>query len=226
MITNRTYYKGEIYIPEAKPSASNASSSAIEEVESFINEYEEDCLLKCLGPSLYNDLILNIDESQESLIDTNSDQKWDDLMNGKTYTDPENSSRFKTWKGLRFKSPLSNSEYNRSLLAYYVYYFYEQKQYITNTLTGHQIESSKNAVSVPPTNKVVFAWRKFVTLVQGEETTKEIVVKRGLVGIDYFNDSKSIVTLYDFINDSNLINENTYAEFQPIDWEMINNFGL
>lgn len=223
MIVNNTYFKGEIFIPHAKPSITDSTTGVADEIIDFIDEYEEDCLINCLGSSLYDDLLLNIDTNEASLIDPLADDKWDWLMNGLTYTCPT-TGLDKNWKGIRFKTT-SSSEYNRSFLAYYIYYFYEKKQYISNTTTGHQVEQAQNAETVTPTNKVVNAWRKFVALVQGKEVYDTVVYKGGLIGVDQYRGDQN-VDLYTFINDRNTINEGSYANFNPKIWGNLNRFGI
>lgn len=223
MIVNNTYFKGEIFIPHAKPSITDSTTGVADEILDFIGEYEQECLINCLGTSLFNDFIINIDVNEPTLIDINSDEKWDRLMNGHDYNCPDTGDE-KIWRGIRWKS-ISTGDYNRSFLAYYIYFFYERKQYISNTTTGHQIEEAENAETVTPTMKVVGAWRKFVSLVQGIEQHREVVVNNGFIGVDYYKGDQ-FVSLYTFIEDMNKKQEGYYANFNPKKWVNINQFGI
>lgn len=224
MIINNTYFKGEIYIPHAKPGISDTTTGVKDDIIGFINTYSKDCLIKCLGPQLFNDLFLNLDRNEDSWVDHLSDQKWDELVNGKDYVDPSTHLNV-TWNGIRYESVKDSGNYDFSFLAYYTYFFYEKKEYITRSGVGHEIEEANNAKTVSPTHKVVNAWNKFVTLVQGEDLKENYLFFEKGIGVDYFNESQN-VSLYKFIKDSNIINEGTYNNFRPKNWKMINEFGL
>lgn len=224
MIIDNTYFTGEIYIPHAKPGITDSVVGIDNEVISFINEYAKECLFKSLGAQLYADLELNLDSGDATWVDPLSDAKWDELVNGKDYTDPISELDVK-WKGIRYINELGGSTYDRSFLAYYTYFFYEKKSHITRSEIGHEQEKAHNARLVMPTDKVVNAWNKFVTLVQGEGNIKKYLASPFGLGVDYYS-GNSDVSLYKFINDSNTISEGTYANFKPKLWNRINQLGL
>ena len=222
MIIDNTYFTGKIYIPYAKPGimdSVNIDSAIID----FINEYVEDCLIKCLGPLLYEDLLLNLDANESTWVDASSDSKWDELVNGKTYIN-SNGDTVK-WKGIRYKTGLEQDKH-KSFLANYVYFYYEKKEFITRSNIGHEKEVAKNADNVTPMHKVVTAWNEFVNLVQGDNDYRNVHLKESHgYGVDFYKGSSSI-SLYQFIKDSNKINEGTYANFQPKNWDRMNQFNL
>ena len=121
MIIDNTYFKGEIYIPYAKPSVNGIADGVSEDVFTFINEYEQEALMNCLGYRLYKEFSEQIDSTQENLLKANADSKWDLLLNGGEYTDPKGDLVY--WAGIRYKNP--GSQTYSSFLAYYVYFFYE-----------------------------------------------------------------------------------------------------
>jgi hypothetical protein len=224
MIIDNTYFKGEIYVPHAKPGITDSVIGVDQEIMGFINEYSSECLFECLGPQLYEELLANLDESKVNKIKEGSNVKWDELVNGKTYIDPSSELTIR-WKGIRWISKPSSSVYDRSFLANYVYYFYEKKEYITRSGTGHNEEMPDNATKVTPTHKVVNSWNKFVGLVQGESRFKGTIVNEKGIGLDFYGNGIS-VCLYKFINDMNTITENTYENFNPKVWKRINQFGI
>ena len=226
MIIDNTYFKGEIYIPHAKPSVNDAVTGVEQDIISFINEYANDCLVKCLGQELRDELVDNLDETSLTWVDALANVKWDYLVNGLTYVDPNTGVQVK-WRGLRFKSNVfGNGEYDKSLLAYYTYFYYEKDDYITRATLGSFVEeSTAGAVAVPPNDKAVNAWNKFVDLAQGKDSYK--VIKQTTLGpaIDYSGQSRE-VSLYKFIEDQNTIAANTYANFDPKVWTKMNLFNL
>lgn len=225
MIIDNTYFIGEIYIPHAKPSITDAVTEVGGEVKLFIETYVPKCLSRTLGPQLFRELENVLDPSQPSGIDLAAEAKWDALLNGTEYTDPSTGDTV-VWRGIRFKSsPLS--EYNKSFLANYVYFFYEKNDHITRSDIGHQMEDGKNSRTVVPGIKVTDAWNTFVDLVQGADYRPSLISKGGMPGIDWYNsEANQEISLYKFIKDSNIILNNTYSNFRPTILSRINAFGL
>jgi hypothetical protein len=221
MIIDNTYFKGEIYLPFSAPSVSDDIKRTEEDVTEFINDYSRDVLLKSLGTTLFIELESQLDDTEENGLIDGADSKWDELLNGKVYTNPEGEDVI--WRGIRYKSK-STSVYNRSFIANYVYVYHESNSFITRSEIGNQIQMGKNGETVVPNQKVVKSWSKFVKLVQGDEVKPNIV--RGC-GVDYFNAGGSDVSMYKFINDSNNLVEDTYIGFNPKTWnDEVNEFGI
>lgn len=221
MITISTYYKGEIYIPQAKPSVADEVVGSKNDFSLIVDKYEEDCLIKCLGISLYREFLDNIDTEETTLIKAGSDAKWDELMNGVEYV---KNGKTLYWRGIRFKTPLNATEYNRSFLANYVYWFYMSSQYTSTTTTGEKKNKSANAENIVPSAKVVKAWNEFVEMVQGIDNRAILYNKNGFLGVDYYRGNNN-VSLYQFINDSNAESV-VYDNFEPINWSVTNQFGI
>lgn len=225
MITNNTYYRGELYIPQAKPSITETALEPENDFAFILDKYEEDCLIKCLGPKLYEEFIAELDSNQSNLLKVGSDVKWDRLLNGHVYTKVGESTPVR-WKGIRYKVPRSNAAYNGSFLAKYVYFFYERKQFITTTNAGTGIQKSENLTHVAPTQKVVEAWNEFVTEVQGKNAEAKILYNTaGFTGLDFYR-GNDYIPLYEFINDMNALQSDYYAEFEPTEWAFLNKFGI
>lgn len=90
MLIDRTYFVGELNIP-------NTSQSAIgSQVDFFIEKYEEKFLNEVLGYTLHKALKVGLDVVPVA-------QRWTDLIEGVEYTDTNNQVRF--WKGLVTKPP-------------------------------------------------------------------------------------------------------------------------
>lgn len=222
MIIDNTYFKNKIYIANAKPSVNSSVKGIAIEVQYFIDEYTRDCLIKSLGYSLFLEFESQLDDtSLDGLLPT-ADQKWDDLLNGKTYTNPDGKTVI--WRGIRFKSNAGN-DYDTSFLANYTYFFYEQSTYINKSNNSSQIPVSKNATTVKPTLSVTVAWNDFVRLVQGEDVKPAIINRPFGIGVDYYNGGQDI-SMYKFIEDSNTLVEDTYPDFEPKCWTKLNQFGI
>lgn len=224
MIIDNTYFKNEIYIPNAKPAVTGALKGVALEVAFIIEEYTRDCLIKCLGYSLFLELESKLDITKPNGLKDGVDAKWDNLLNGTTYVNPLGKSV--KWRGIRFATIVAAEPVpDTSFLAYYVYYFYERNAYITKANTGNEIAEAKNAESVKPVLKVTDAWRKFVKLVQGEKPAANVINRNGSYGLDWYVGGGE-VSLYEFINNSNSLLPNTYTDFQPYCWTTINQFGI
>ena len=221
MIIDNTYFKGEIYIPHAKPSVVSVGDGVSDEIITFINEYEKEALLSCLGFQLYKQFVSNIDLNEPTLIKADADQKWDSLMNGLEYTNSR--GKLVSWSGIRYKNP--GSETYSSFLAYYVYFFYESQNYIIKTNSMSSVPKSKNGDTVVPNQAITLAWRKFYKMTQNDFCEPHYVENRWGLGIDYYRNNGQ-VGLYEFIENQNDLQKDTYENFQPKNWENLNQFGI
>lgn len=223
-IVKNHYFRNEIFIPKAKPSITDDTTAIPSDLLDFINEYEEECLIKCLGP-LYYELRSNLDFTKDNLLKDDADEKWDWLLNGKeSYVD--SAGKTVSWRGLRFKSNLDGTGlYNKSLIAFYIYFFYEQDAQSLRGTTGHHVNDAKNAVSVSVRPKAVKAWRKFVEMVQGPDPKVDVYLRNIGYGIDYHVHSEA-PSLYGFIKDMNANGNDYYPSFEGKRWENINYFDL
>lgn len=222
MIIDNGYFKGEIYIPHAIGSITDTIEGIGQDLSMFIEEYVRECLIKSLGSTLAYEFINELDFTTENGLKGTADAKWNLLMNGDSYTEDGVS---KVWRGIRFKSN-PDKDYDKSFLAYYVYYFYEQDYYLTRSDIGTQKEVGKNAEVVAPTMKVTNAWNKFVKMVQGESLQPTIYQTPLGFGVDYLGSVNQEVTLYEYINYKNDEVADTFAEFTPKSWAFMTRFGI
>ena len=89
MITQSNFYKNEIYLPNAKSDISEDVLSINSELNDFIIEYEEECLITCLGYLLAKEFMSNLDSTRENGLIVGADTKWDRLLNGHEYTNED-----------------------------------------------------------------------------------------------------------------------------------------
>ena len=223
MITNNTYYINELYIPHAKPSVSSDVTTVSAELDSFIDDYERECLIKSLGFQLTTLFYDELDLLQPNFLKVTADSKWDDLLNGKTYTNKNGD--LVSWRGIRYKN-VPSAEYNRSFLANYVFYNYESNADVFRTGVGYVKGKAKNAEERSPAPRAINAFRKMVDMIQGREFKKEIIESRFGYGVDYYYENGE-VTLYQFIRDINDTVADTYPNFKPGKWNVYKNqFGI
>jgi hypothetical protein len=223
MITNNTYYKNELYIPHAKPSITSDVTSVANELSSFIMKYERECLIMCLGLQLALDFIDKLDSSQVNGLKVGVDQKWNDLLNGKTYNNPNGD--LVEWRGIRFKN-FGCTTYDRSFLANYVYSKFEQNYDLTRTGEGYGKIQGKNVEERSAAPKVVRAIREMTNMIQGKEYDSKILERRIGFGIDYYEENEE-TSLYTFIRDMNNLVADTYDNFKPTYWNrQQNQFGI
>ena len=243
MIVKTSFFKNQIYLPHAKASITDSVTDVETKLENFIDVYEKDALQKCLG-RLSLELFDNLDSSEPTLIKAGSDSKWDWLVNGHDYTNSKGLNY--RWRGLReFRVELGyvepdeapeEIEYNYSFLAEYIYFFYEQNDFISRTDAGDAKVKAANATMRDPSFKVVEAYRRFVKAVQGDNHYRNSGFKSGFLGgsyVDYRGHGDEFnVCLYQFINDMNGIEpldsygNKFYHNFNPKSWEMINQLTI
>jgi hypothetical protein len=225
-VINKEYFKGEIYVSHAKASITSDVTGVESDLQGFIDEYVEDCIFKCFGLELGIEFRSKLDSSKENGLIDGAEDKWNWLLNGReTYVDV--NGKTKRFKGIRWKSSTEEGAvYDKSLLAYYVYFFYESNKFISTTGIGQSIPKAKNAEVVNPSFKATKAWRKFFQAVNGNTPKKSVINTNYGYGVDYFNKNNYDVSLYDFIKDMNAIDETTYENFEENNWGNINQFGI
>lgn len=224
MITNNTYYKNSVYIPHAKPSITSDVTTVSAELDAFIETYERECLIKCLGFQLFALFNAELDSAQANGLDAGADAKWDDLLNGKSYTNSGGDDV--EWRGIRRKAKPADALPSVSFLANYVFWHYEQNYDVFRTGVGYVEAKGKNTMDRSPAQKVTKAFRDMVDVIQGREFKNTVVVRNYGIGIDYYS-YNSEVTLYQFIKDMNDAVADTYPDFKPSYWEVrTNQFGI
>ena len=212
-ITDVTYYqKGINFIPNAQDISASDSPSSESKLEYFINVYERQLMLNVLGAKLFSEFTTAMADLP------NADQKWKDLVTGATYT---KDSKDYLWEGLR------GYEKN-SLVASYIFCEYLRNDESTYTTTGVVKNTSKNAENVNPTPKYIAAWRQFIEKYQAQTQCNPVIIRDhfGNVGLDYYQNKNSEVSLYQFLTDQNELDALAFPDFEFTFYENQNSLGI
>ena len=222
MKIDRTYFKGDLFVPAMKPSVTDTGNT--NELDGFIETYGNECILKCFGYTLAELVIANT-ETDSMNAKSDAEQKWKDLIDGEIVTFADGSKR--RWKGLAYKSNNTDENKSMSLLANYIYFFYERSNYVAKSTTGDQKPDAFNATAVNAGYKTSIAWNKFVDEVVGvgyNSDGKVIETDFGY-GIDWYSAIKDF-SLYEYIKYKNDLVSDTYPFFQPTYFRKINELGI
>jgi len=211
-LIDASYFNREIAIPNVNELQGNSAT----ELTEFIDGKVRLLLQEVLGYDLFTDLNSDI---TNGVLKTDAEQKWKDLVNGKTYI--KNGKNYR-WKGLLF----TEGTFKSSLLADYVYYFWLESKLTDMTGVGEVMQVSKNAVSVNSTQRLTNTWNRFVNSVNGGESYGRRGIMYWNVGVpiyDYSHADKSYyVDLFTFLKD----NQTNYPDAPFTCFEYKNQFGL
>jgi hypothetical protein len=114
----------------------------IDRLNYFITKYEPECLENILGYELY------------TLLLSESSQRMLDLSYGVEYID--NYGRLFKWKGLVHGA-------NISLIANYIYFYFQEANALQTTGTGTKSTKAEAGMSEAPHDKMLHAWRFFAS---------------------------------------------------------------
>ena len=197
-----TYFTGEIAIPGA------SSETALTQA---IAQYEKEILIKLLGYKLYSLL-------QADLVDgAPVTQIYIDLVNGKEFTLTYNGVDYLVkWEGL------ANAA-KQSLIAYYVFYKYVERNVSTFYGTGvSQANVQEGWQRINPASKMINAWERMRELYGKVPPEYKQYYDRPILGTDLSEIWELQGTAYNFL----LENKTDYPDwvFTPL-WNM-NQFGI
>lgn len=197
-----TYFKGEIAIPGA--SSETALTTAI-------TQYEKEILIKLLGYKLYS--LLEADLVNDAPVT----QKYIDLVNGKEFTLSYNGAdHLVKWEGL-----INTAK--ESLLAYYVYYKYVERNITSFYGTGvSQTNTQEGWQRVSPESKMINAWERIRELYGKIPPQYKRYYNRPVLGAEVPGVLELSGSAYNFL----LTNIADYPDwvFTPL-WNM-NQFGI
>jgi hypothetical protein len=217
-IIDSTYFeRGSTYVPNNKDISVQPVGSPTNqtELDFYITEYERDLLLNALGVTLYAEL-------QLALVDLPaSDQKWQDLVDGKTYNDVNGNA--KIWDGL-------SGVNKQSTISFYVFTEYLRNYEVTYTTVGTVKNTAKNATNFDATPKYIKAYTQFISSYQGSlnQSPTVLINGRGMIGFDYSGSNSSEVSLYQYLLDQNALDETSFPDFEDYFrfYEMQNSKGF
>lgn len=193
-----TYFIKNLVVPNSNASLDIPNNEVSLEV--YIDEFARQLLQKSLGHVLFTELDSHI---SNGVLGGNAPTKWNDLVNGKTYTHDGESY---TWKGLLF----IEGAFKGSILAHYVYLKWHEDQLSTMSSMGEIKGKAINSQSVNSTSKHVKLWNEYIEMYQGSKgNTYTFSRKNGIDFHDYYNGTGSgYVCLLDFLSH----NESDYPD--------------
>lgn len=203
-LINEANFTREISVP-------NLTSSQSGNAERLgLYGYEKPRLLlqNALGSVLFSQLDAQV---TNGVLNTNADQKWKDLVNGKTYDG-------KVWKGLNYQE----GSFKVSLLAYFTFWNWINDN-VTTLGSGGEVQiQTKNANNVNPTSTQVQIWNTFTKMYQGNifYSDRQVYFVDGAVFVDYYGCNKTdYVDLLQFLKD----NATTYPDATLYYFENLSN---
>ena len=198
-ITDVTYYQTgrKKQIPNTTNSSGVGTSNTETQLQQVIIESERQLFNGIFPRALYI-------EFENALADLPSaDQKWKDLIEGVDYTKDGTLVRFEGLRGYE----------KDSLVAYYVFCEYMERDDSYYSTTGTVAIKQSGAVNYGGTRKYNDAWNTFVKYYQNDLHThgKKYLVNQcdEIVGIDYYSQE----------SEYNLITLETYLEDHKSDFE-------
>ena len=133
------YFIREINLP------GNVLTGDLADITPYITQYEQLALISLLGYPLYKLLKAEIDAASYTT-------KWDRLVNGHEYeVTYRGATTTVKWNGL------VNDE-KRSLLAYFIFYYYLKFHSTITSSRGSLLANSENAQAFAPGQAMVNAW--------------------------------------------------------------------
>lgn len=140
MFIDQTYFVGEISIPNKTQNAENISQAII--------QYEKEILILLLGYKLYSLLMADLVNGEPQT------QIYKDLVDGAEFTHLfAGQSMTLNWDGLRNNA-------NISLLAYYTFYKYVEREVTHLSGTGVILTPSGKGIRASSENKLINAWER------------------------------------------------------------------
>jgi len=138
-IIDTDYFVGEILLTN--------KTALLTDINQAINEYGEEILISLLGYSLY-----------KSMINDSTSEPYKSLIEGAefelTYSGITQTLK---WQGLK-------NSYYKSLIAYYVYYKYQERNFIKPGAIGTNKPKAEAGDIVSPYPKMVNAWNRMIQL--------------------------------------------------------------
>lgn len=189
-LIDETYFIKDLAVPNSKPSLDIPDNEVAFEV--YIDKYARLLLQNALGNVLFDDLNSDIENGS---LKSDADQKWKDLVNGKSYE--YNGKTFK-WKGLLF----TEGAFKGSVLAQYTYYHWHLDQISQMSGIGEVKGNAVNTTNVNSTRRSVKVWNEYIEMYQGgaAQDSYKFSYVNGIPFHDYFTqDVSDYVSLLTFL---------------------------
>lgn len=214
-LIDKAYFVRDLAVPNIQPSLDIPNNEV--SFDWYIDRYARQLLQNALGNFLFDELDSQI---TDGALNSNADQKWKDLVNGKSYTKDNYDLK---WKGLIYEE----GAFKGSVLAYYTYYHWHLEQMSRMSAMGEVKGKAVNTTAVNSTATSVKIWNKYIMMYQGicNERKPSFSIVRGVPFTDYYYQRDSdYVSLLGFLAD----HEEDYPNaLKLIEREGINNtFGL
>ena len=224
MLIDKTYFKGDLLIPNLDEPNPDENTTAVN-LDELIDKVEEEVLSFSFGVKMWLDFKTKYEEDSANL-----PQNYKDLLYGKTYTSEANGrEETLVWKGLIQETK------KESLLAYIVYVVYNMHNVTQTTMFGQTKIDTKVGTAVSISPKVARIYNDFIYQLYGEVRSD----RSGLTldgnpywnlgrGIDYrgFKPTSGYVSLVRYLLD----NVEDYplfdANYLKFGGEITNEFGL
>lgn len=207
MIIKTTDFTLDAYIPNRDDAPNSAILGNETELQGFIDEYEEDVLVKLLGYDLYSELQPELLKLPFTIgaIET-ADAKWIDLVNG-----------------------VDNYRGMKKLIVGYVFWKFLQSDESHYSTVGVEKENSDNAEAFPVRPKAIQQYRKFYEYAIGSYYSVgsynkpsiwgnlKVVLWSGAYGSD-----SNFKSLYQYLNE----NLDLYNNWAPSNFKNQNQFDV
>ena len=199
-VTDSTFFEigNKKQIPNIKtgnsPSVGFGSTNSQTQLDSVIVAAERQLLTDCLGRALFIELETALDDFP------NASQKWKDLVEGVDYIKNGVTVRFEGLRGFQ----------KDSLVAYYVFCEYMQRDDSYYSTTGTVKTAQNGSTNYGGTKKYNDAWNTFIQYYQNDVSSDECKYLYdsfgSVVGIDYYNqeDNSTFITLETYLSDNKL----------------------
>lgn len=152
MIVTRSYFEGFLYVANVNNNEPNIELLGNRsELQLFIDEYERDCLIKCLGYPLFKEFSSNFEDNS---LKNDAPQKIKDILNGTEYA---KDGVLYSYRGLAY----NNGTTFFSPLADYIYFYFLESEMSRLMGIGLVSEKGKNVTNADPTPRAVRAWSRF-----------------------------------------------------------------
>jgi hypothetical protein len=141
MFIDSTYFVGEVFIPNLDKNTINITQA--------INQYEKEILIQLLGYKLYSLLVADLNDAGEPVT-----QIYIDLVDGAEFDlDYRGDTVTLKWEGLKNTA-------KQSLIAYYTYYKYVEREVTHLSGTGVALTQTIKDTRASSINKMCSAWER------------------------------------------------------------------